>query len=51
MGLEPAEILFVDDSHENIVGAAESGLQVRWVRSETEVVQVLDELNPEWRSS
>jgi FMN phosphatase YigB (HAD superfamily) len=44
MGFEPAEILFLDDTRENIVGALESGLQARWVRNEAEVVQVLDEI-------
>ncbi len=44
MGFEPAEILFLDDTQENIVGALESGLQARWVRGEAEVVQVLDEI-------
>ncbi len=46
MGFEPTEILFVDDTEENVVGAASSGMQARWVRSEADVVQVLDSLNP-----
>ncbi len=46
MGFKPMEILFVDDTQENVIGARKSGMQARWVRSEADVVQILDALNP-----
>lgn len=46
MGFKAEEILFVDDTEENVIGATGSGMQARWVRSEADVVEVLDELIP-----
>lgn len=42
MGFANDEILFVDDSRENIAGANTAGMQTAWVRSEADVVNVLD---------
>jgi putative hydrolase of the HAD superfamily len=44
MGHRPDEIVFVDDSEENVAGALDAGMDARWVRSEADVVKVLDEL-------
>ena len=43
MGLAPAEILFLDDTPENVDGAVRAGLQVRWIQSEADVVAALAE--------
>ena len=44
MGYLPSEIVFVDDSEENVAGALEAGMDARWVRSEADVVKVLEEV-------
>jgi putative hydrolase of the HAD superfamily len=45
MGYAPHEIVFVDDTEENVTGALAAGMDARWVRSEADVVAVLDELS------
>lgn len=44
MGYEPHEIVFVDDTEENVAGAIEAGMDARRVSSEANVVEILDEL-------
>ena len=44
MDFAPNEILFVDDSRENITGAKAAGMQTEWVTCEAEVTQVLKTL-------
>jgi len=41
MSLAPEEILFLDDTLENVEGARTAGLQTEWIRSEQDVVQAL----------
>ncbi|MCZ6856240.1 MAG: HAD-IA family hydrolase [Gammaproteobacteria bacterium] len=42
MGFHADEILFVDDSRSNIDGARAAGMITEWVKSEADVVNVLD---------
>jgi putative hydrolase of the HAD superfamily len=42
MSLAPEEILFVDDTEENVEGARRAGLATEWVLSETDVLEALD---------
>lgn len=42
MGVRPERILFLDDNAENIEGARSAGFQTVWVRSEADVVDVLN---------
>lgn len=42
MGFRPDEILFVDDSRDNVDGARAAGMTTTWVESEADVVNVLD---------
>lgn len=44
MGFAPGDIVFVDDTRENVDGAIEAGMDARWVRSDDDVVRVLDAL-------
>ena len=44
MEATPADVLFLDDSQENINGALRAGLDARLVRSEAEVVAQLETL-------
>ena len=44
MGFEPEHIVFVDDTKENVYGALAAGMDARWVRNETEVVAILEEI-------
>ncbi len=44
MGYRPEQIVFVDDNEENVAGALDAGMQARWVGSEADVVEILDEL-------
>ena len=44
MEAKPADVLFLDDSQENINGALRAGLDARLVRSEAEVVAQLETL-------
>jgi putative hydrolase of the HAD superfamily len=41
MDLAPQEILFLDDNLDNIHGAKATGLEVEWIRSPADVVDVL----------
>jgi putative hydrolase of the HAD superfamily len=41
MDLAPEEILFLDDTRENVDGALSAGLASRWVRSAADVVEAL----------
>ena len=41
MELAPEQILFLDDTLENIEGAREAGLQTAWIRSEADVLSAL----------
>ena len=41
MSLAPREILFLDDTLENIEGAAAVGMQTEWIRSEADVLRAL----------
>lgn len=43
MGLAPADIVFLDDTLENVEGAADAGFNAVWVRSQNDVVRALDE--------
>jgi FMN phosphatase YigB (HAD superfamily) len=45
MGFQPDEVIFVDDTEENVTGALEAGMDARWVRSEADVVEILDEIS------
>ena len=45
MGFATSEILFVDDSRENITGAEAAGMKTAWVNSEADVVNVLRALS------
>ena len=45
MGYRPPEIVFVDDTEENVIGAADAGMDARWVRSEADVVEILNEFS------
>lgn len=42
IGLTPGEILFLDDNRDNVEGARAAGLNVEWIRSEADVVEVLN---------
>ncbi len=44
MGHAPEQIVFVDDTEENVLGAQAAGMDARMVRSEADVVRILDEL-------
>jgi FMN phosphatase YigB (HAD superfamily) len=44
MGYRPEQIVFVDDSQANVAGALEAGMDARWVRSQADVVDILDEI-------
>ena len=41
MSLKPEQILFVDDTAENVDGARAAGLEVEWVNNEADVLQAL----------
>ena len=42
MGYAPEEILFLDDTRENIDGAVAAQLNVEWIRSEADVIRTLE---------
>jgi putative hydrolase of the HAD superfamily len=44
MGYAPEQIVFVDDTKENVLGARAAGMDARMVGSEADVVCILDEL-------
>ena len=44
MGYAPEQILFVDDTEENVLGARAAGMDARMVTGVTDVVRILDEL-------
>jgi HAD superfamily hydrolase (TIGR01549 family) len=44
MGYAPEQIVFVDDTEENVLGAKAAGMDARMVSSEADVVRILDEL-------
>jgi FMN phosphatase YigB (HAD superfamily) len=44
MGYHPSEIVFVDDTEENVASALAAGMDARWVRTEADVVEILDGL-------
>jgi putative hydrolase of the HAD superfamily len=44
MGYAPEQIVFVDDTKENVLGARAAGMDARMVGSEADVVRILDEL-------
>lgn len=41
MNVAPEEILFIDDTLENVEGARRAGLETRWIRSASDVVEAL----------
>jgi len=45
MGYRPEDIVFVDDTEENVRGARAAGMDARQVHSEADVVQILDEIS------
>ena len=44
IGIAPAQILFVDDNRDNVVGARAAGMDARHVRSEADTVAILQGL-------
>ena len=44
MNVDPQNVLFVDDTHENVSGALAAGLDARHAQSEAEVVEILSPL-------
>ncbi len=44
IGLEPADIWFLDDNRDNVLGATEAGLQAFHIRCEADVVMILNRL-------
>ena len=44
MGYAPEQIVFVDDTKENVLGASAAGMDARMVTDENDVVRILDEL-------
>ena len=44
IGLDPADIWFLDDNRDNVLGAADAGLKAFRIRCEADVVKILNQL-------